>query len=41
MDMLVLDKMPVPNLYALPDWLVDEIRYVASSYNAYQNSKRD
>jgi hypothetical protein len=38
-DLLTLDKLPVADLYALPDFLVDEIRDVMSAWNRSQTAK--
>lgn len=41
MDMLTLDKMPVPNLYELPGFIVDEIRSTLSAWNRAQRAKQE
>ncbi len=40
-DMLIFDKPILPNLYELPEWLLDEIRLVIGRYNAHQRKKAD
>jgi len=33
---MVFGTLPIPDLYVLPEWLLDEFRFVVAEYNKHK-----